>query len=63
MHDNFESWSFSQIRERVELVQDFDKLCDEIVATYLDTCRNYRIAEQEILVHKMIKVLEPIGGK
>ena len=61
MYEDFEGWSLSQLRERVELVQDFDRLCDSIVAEYIDLCKNYRIAEEEILVPKMIKVLEPIA--
>ena len=61
MHDDFENWTLSQIRERVELVQDFDGLCDCLVAEYVETCLNYRIAEEEILVPKTIKVLEPIA--
>lgn len=62
MDEDFEDWTLSQLRERVELVQDFDKLCDEIMAEFLDICRNYRITEEEILVPKTIKVLEPISG-
>jgi len=61
MRETFEGWTLSQIRDRVELVQDFDRLSDEIIETYLQICRNYRIAEQEILVPQTIKVLEPIG--
>jgi hypothetical protein len=58
---DFEGWTLSQFRGRVELVQDFDRLCDNIVSEYIDLCKNYRIAEEEILVPKMIKVLEPIA--
>ena len=61
MYEDFENWTLSEIRERVELVQDFDQLCEDIVNEYLDTCRNYRISEEEILVPKTIKVLEPVG--
>ena len=61
MYEDFNGWTLSEIRERVELVQDFDKLSDDIVAAYLDICRNYRITEEEILVPKTIKVLEPVG--
>ena len=60
MHEDFEDWTLSRIRERVELIQDFDKLCDLIVAEYIDTCLNYRISEEEIFVLKTIKVLEPV---
>ena len=58
--ENFENWTLSQIRDRVELIQDFDQLCDSIVDEYVSTCRNYRITEEEILVPKTIKVLEPV---
>ena len=60
MHEDFEEWTLREIRDHVELVQDFDRLCDDIVTEYLDLCRNYRIAEEEILVPKTIKVLEPV---
>jgi len=62
-HENFEGWTLTQLRERVELVQDFDRLSGEIIETYLQICRNYRVTEQEILVPQTIKVLEPIGGQ
>ncbi len=60
MHEDFEGWTSSQILEHVELVQDFDRLCDAIVSEYCFLCKNYRITEEEIFVPKMIKVLEPI---
>jgi len=60
--EDFIDWTSSQLRERVELVQDFDRLCDEIASEYVDLCMNYRITEEEILVPKTIKVLEPISG-
>jgi len=59
--EDFEDWTLSEIRQRVELVQDFDRLCDNIVAAYLESCTKYRIAEEEILVSKTIKVLEPVS--
>ena len=61
MYEDFDGWTLSELRERVELVQDFDRLCSDIVAAYFDICRNYRIAEEEILVPKTIKILEPVG--
>jgi len=61
MYEDFEGWTLSQLRERVELVQDFDKLCTGIVTSFIDTCQDYRIVEEEILVPKTIKVLEPVG--
>jgi len=61
MYEDFEDWTLSELRERVELVQDFDRLCETIVSSYIDICKNYRITEEEILVPKTIKVLEPVG--
>jgi hypothetical protein len=63
MDEDFHNWEMHELRERVKLVQEFDKLCDDIVASFIETCRNYRITEEEILVPKTIKILEPVGGK
>lgn len=60
MDEDFSDWTLSQIRERVELVQDFDSLCDSISANYIELCRSYQIKEEEIFVPKTIKVLEPV---
>jgi len=59
--ENFEDMTLSEIRERVELIQDFDRLCDDIASEFFDLCRNYRITEEEIFVPKTIKVLEPVS--
>ena len=61
MGEDFRDWSMEELGQRVKLVQEFDQLADRIVSAYLDTCRNYRIMEEEILVPKTIKVLEPVG--
>ncbi|NLB55109.1 MAG: hypothetical protein GX811_04980 [Lentisphaerae bacterium] len=61
MDENFRDWSLDQLRDRVKLVQEFDRLADRIVQEYISTCRGYRITEEEILVPKTIKVLEPVG--
>jgi hypothetical protein len=60
MHEEFEDWTLRQIRERVELVQEFDRLCETIVENYISVCRDYRVAEEEILVPTTIKVLEHV---
>jgi hypothetical protein len=55
MYEDFEGWTLSQLRERVELVQDFDKLCDEIVLAYIDidlTPENWPIQN----VKKFVKI-------
>ena len=60
MYEDFEDWTLSEIRQRVGLVQDFDNLCGDIVTEYIETCRNYRINEEDIFVPKTVKVLEPV---
>ena len=60
MYEDYGDWTLSEIRERVELVQDYDRLCDDIIAEYIELCKNYRITEEEILVPKTIKVLESV---
>jgi hypothetical protein len=60
MDETFSDWSLSQLQERVELVQSFDRLCNDIVETYLHLCTHYRITEEEILVPKTVKILEPL---
>ena len=62
MNEDFRDWEMYQLRERVRLVQEFDKLCEDIVNEYISVCQNYRITEEEILVPKTVKVLEPVGG-
>ena len=60
MGEDFHNWGLFELQERVTLVQEFDHLCDNIVETFVDICRNYRIVEEEILVPKTIKILEPV---
>lgn len=61
MGENFHDWELFQLKDRVKLVQEFDMICDNIVETFIETCRSYRIVEEEILVPKTIKILEPVG--
>jgi hypothetical protein len=60
MAEDYTDWALSDLRERVELVQDFDQLCTDITRAYIDLCKNYRITEEEVLVPKTIRVLEPL---
>jgi len=61
MDEDFHGWELFQLRDRVKLVQEFDMLCGSIVEEFIETCRSYRIVEEEILVPKTIKILEPVG--
>ncbi len=57
--EDFAEWAMDDLRERVRLVQEFDRLCDDIVSEFLYYCDHYLIIEKDILVPKTVKVLEP----
>ena len=50
MGEDFRDWGVAELRQRVTLVQELDQLCSDIASAYIETCRNYRISEEEILV-------------
>lgn len=52
-----EEWSMSALRDRVELVQRFDRLCDDVVAAFITVCESYDVVDEQILVARTIKVL------
>ena len=56
--EDFQEWSIDQLRDRVKLVQEFDKLCDAVVTEFLHYCENFTIVEKDIMVPKTIKVPE-----
>lgn len=58
--ENYADWSLTDLRDRVRLVQDFDRLCDAAVAEFVRFCDSYRVVEKDILVPKTVKVLEPV---
>ena len=58
--DEFEDWSMEELRDRVRLIQDFDRACDAAVAEFIRFCDEYRVVEKDILVPKTIRALEPV---
>jgi hypothetical protein len=57
--EDFSEWDMDSLRERVQLVQEFDRLCDQSVDEFIHFCRNYDVVDTDILVPKRVKVLEP----
>ena len=57
--EDFGEWSMDSLRDRVKLVQEFDQLCDAVVAEFLYYCDEYTVVEKDIMVPKKVKVLEP----
>ena len=57
--EDFEDWDIYQLRDRVKLVQSFDKACDEAVAEFVAVVDSCRVVEKEIFVPHTVRVLEP----
>ena len=59
--EDFEDWDIDDIRARVRLVQELDKLADSIVDYALDCANNYTVEDEEIFIPQTQKVLVPIA--
>lgn len=59
--EDFEDWDIDDIRARVRLVQELDRLADSIVDYALDCVRNFTVEDEEIFVPQTQKVLVPIA--
>jgi hypothetical protein len=57
--EDFEDWSMNELRDRVRLVQEFDRLADRMVSEALELARTCTVEEEESLVPKTRKVLVP----
>ena len=55
--EDFSDWEMCRLRERVELVQSFDKLADSIVAEAVYLANEYEVREEKYSVTKTRHVL------
>ena len=55
--EDFEDWGMEQLRDRVRLVQELDRLADAIVQEAVRIANNYTVEEEEYLVPRTRKVL------
>lgn len=55
--EDFEDWDMSELKERVKLVQAFDKACDRIRETFIYCLDNSMIVDQDYTVTKKVLVL------
>ena len=60
---DFEEWSDEDLRERVELVSEFDQLCDDIVAEAAGLADEYDVEEEVYYVPQTRKVLVSKAAK
>jgi len=57
MNEDFEEWDINTLKERVKLVQSFDKLCDDIISQVIFMAENTEVEEEEYTITKTRKVL------
>lgn len=57
-NEDFSEWDITELRERVKLVQRFDKLCDDIRSTFIYYIENCEITTVTRTVEDRIAVLK-----
>jgi len=59
--EDFVDWDIELLRERVKLVKEFDRTVEKCKCIFIAYCKDFNVVEEEILVPKTIKVLQPSG--
>ena len=58
--EDFTDWDIEQLRDRVKLVQDLDRLADAMVQQAVDLTKNYEVQVEEYFVPQSRKVLKAL---
>ena len=58
MNEDFVGWDMADLRRRVELIQNFDRLCDAVVAAFVSYADDYHVEEGTVLVPTTVRVLK-----
>jgi len=59
MHEDFSEWTNDALRNRAELVWDFDRTCQQAVTAFVEFARANEARDKKIMVPKRIKVAVP----
>ena len=57
MGEDFEDWDIYSLRERVKLVQDFDRFCDDVLSEVKNILDNFEVDEDIVYVPQTVKRL------
>ena len=57
MDEDYDEWPIEVLRDRVRLVQDFDRLADEMVTQAIQFAKDYEIEEVEVCIPQTPRVL------
>lgn len=55
--EDFEEWSMDELRARVRLITEFDRLCDDVVAEAVGMAENYDVGTEEVTRVEEVRVL------
>ena len=55
--EDFEDWDIYSLRERVKLVQDFDRFCDDVLSEVRNILDNFEVDEDIVYVPQTVKRL------
>jgi hypothetical protein len=59
MNEDFATWDAETLHARVELVWDFDHICETAVSTFIEFAKTHRAEEIEVLVPTRKKIAIP----
>ena len=59
MNADYTEWETEELKDRLDIVWDFDQTCEKAVAAFVDFAKSHTAAEEEILVPRTIKVAIP----
>jgi len=57
--EDFESWDTDSLKHRVDIVWDFDRTVEKVVAAFIDFVSSHKVVEKQIMVPKTIHVAVP----
>ena len=55
--EDFEDWTLTELRDRVRLIQDFDRLADRMVRQAVQLAKTFQVQEKKVLIPQKRKVL------
>lgn len=60
MDADFEEWGMYELKRRVRLVQEFDKLCDDILAEVCHILKHYEVDDEVVYRPETVRVMREV---
>jgi hypothetical protein len=58
---NFELWAFYYLKERVDVVWDFDRTVEAACQAFIRFVKTHDVSEEVVMIPKVLRVAVPIG--